>query len=98
MATGSSLNETALAGLTSLRNARAHMAALPPTVTIVAANGQQQQAHGGASAEMRRATKTLLFLATVAFPCLVLCHRTVLAPEDLLEPLLFRGATPPMSW
>ena len=50
---------------------RAHMAAPPLSVTRAAAPDhlQQQQGHGGAG---RRAAKTLMFLAAVALPCLVL--------------------------
>lgn len=70
------------------------MAATPPPplpVTRAAANDaapdhhhQQQQGHGGAGAEVRRAAKALMFLAAVALPCLVLYHRAVVAPGDLL--------------
>ena len=65
------------------------MAAPPPpplSVTRAAAPDhlQQQQGHGGAGAEVRRAAKALMFLAAVALPCLVLYHRAVVAPGDLL--------------
>jgi hypothetical protein len=49
-----------------------------------AAHDHQQQGHGGAGAEVRRAAKALLFLVALALPCLVLYHRAVVTPGDLL--------------
>ena len=61
------------------------MAAPPPPLPVTrAAAPDQQQGHGGAGAEVRRAAKALVFLAAVALPCLVLYHRAVVAPGDLL--------------